>query len=474
MFINQNYINGEWIHVNEQISVYNPATKELIGTVPNSGAKEATLAVEAATVAFISWSKRTADDRSRLLYKWHHLIEKNKNELAHIMTVEQGKPLKEALAEIEYANQYVLWYAEEAKRNYGDTIPSSSPNKQIIVKKEPVGVVAAITPWNFPAAMITRKLAPAVASGCTVVLKPSEETPFTALKLVQLAEEAGFPKGVINVVSGNAKQIGEVWLSDPKVRKLTFTGSTPVGKLLMKKAADTMKKVSLELGGHAPFIVTKDADLDKAVEGAIHSKFRNAGQACVATNRFYIHEEIVESFTAKLVERTSQLSIGNGLIDNVDIGPLINEKAISKVLNHIEDAVKKGASILTGGKRIMQQEGYFLQPTVIGNVTDEMICMQEETFGPLSPITTFKTIEEVINRANHSPYGLAAYVFTEKMNEAVLFMNRLEYGVIGVNDGAPSTAQAPFGGYKESGIGREGGYYGMEEYLEQKYISIGS
>ncbi|MEI5907804.1 NAD-dependent succinate-semialdehyde dehydrogenase [Bacillus spongiae] len=474
MFIKQNYINGHWVETKDVMSVINPATKERIGEVSNSGTAEATLAVEAASQAFVPWSKKTANDRSQFLYQWHQLIKEHTDELAQIMTIEQGKPLKEALAEVQYANDYVLWYAEEAKRNYGDTIPASSVNKHIIVKKEPVGVVAAITPWNFPAAMITRKLAPALAAGCTVVIKPSEETPFTALKLIQLAERANFPKGVLNIVTGNAKQIGDVWLQDKRVRKLTFTGSTPVGKLLMRKASDTVKKLSLELGGHAPFIVMKNADIEKAVEGAIQSKFRNAGQACVATNRFYVHEDIMERFTDRLIEQVSRLSIGNGLNNNVDIGPLINEAAITKVMDHIEDAVKKGASILTGGKRTMEKKGYFIQPTVIGNVTDDMLCMQDETFGPLAPITSFKTIDEVVDRANNSAFGLAAYVFTNNMNEAALFMNNLEYGVVGVNDGLPSTAQAPFGGYKESGLGREGGYFGIEEYLELKYISIGS
>ncbi|MDX8360648.1 NAD-dependent succinate-semialdehyde dehydrogenase [Cytobacillus sp. IB215316] len=474
MFIKQNFINGQWIASEDVIAIKNPATKAIIGEVSNGGHTEAVLAIEAASKAFALWSKKTARYRSQLLYQWYQLIKENQDELARIITIEQGKPLKEALAEIEYANEYVLWYAEEAKRNYGNTIPASTTNKHIIVKKEPVGVVAAITPWNFPAAMITRKLAPALAAGCTVVVKPSEETPFTALKLIQLAEKANFPRGVINIVTGNAKQIGDAWLRDKRVRKLSFTGSTPVGKLLMKEAADSVKKLSLELGGHAPFIVTAQADIDRAVEGAIQSKFRNAGQACVASNRFYIHEDVIENFTARLVERTSRLTLGNGLKNNIDIGPLINENAIAKVMYHIEDAVAKGASILTGGKKISEEKGHYFQPTVVGNVTDDMVCMQDETFGPLAPITSFKTIEEVVNRANSSQYGLAAYVFTTSLDEATFFMNNLEYGVIGVNDGLPSAAQAPFGGYKESGLGREGGYFGIEEYLEQKYISVDS
>jgi succinate-semialdehyde dehydrogenase / glutarate-semialdehyde dehydrogenase len=431
------------------------------------------LAVDAASAAFKTWSQKSAYERSEYILKWHQLIDDNKEVLARIMTMEQGKPLKEALTEIKYSNDYVRWYAEEAKRIYGDLVPSSDPNKKIFVKKEPVGVVAAITPWNFPAAMITRKLAPAFAAGCTVVLKPSKDTPFTALKLVELAEKAGFPEGVINIVTGDSREIVGVWQNDSRVRKITFTGSTPVGKKLMKDAADTMKKVSLELGGHAPFIVTKHADIDKAVEGAIHSKFRNGGQACVATNRFYVQEEVAEEFTKKFVERTSQLVVGNGLEAKVDIGPLINESALLKVIEHIDDAVKKGGKVLTGGKRIMEEQGFYLEPTVINAITDDMLCMVEETFGPVAPIATFKDLDEVIDRANNSPFGIAAYVFTENINEGILLTGRLDYGVVGLDTGVPSTAEAPFGGYKESGLGREGGKYGIEDYLETKYISLG-
>ncbi|MDP4163208.1 MAG: NAD-dependent succinate-semialdehyde dehydrogenase [Bacillota bacterium] len=474
MFIEKNYLNGQWIETTDKLPVFNPATKEILGYIPSGGDQEAKQAADAAYKAFRSWSKKTAEERSKFLYKWHFLIEENLDLLAQIMTKEQGKPLKEAKGEIRYANDFVSWYAEEAKRVYGETIPASSNEKRIFVKKEPVGVVAAITPWNFPASMITRKLAPALAAGCTVVLKPSEETPYTALKLVELAEQAGIPKGVLNLITGDAAAIANAWQADTRVRKITFTGSTPVGKLLMRGAADTMKKISLELGGHAPFIVSSHADIEKAVDGAIHSKFRNAGQTCVCTNRIYVQETIAQEFIDQFTKKVSRLVIGNGLKEGVDIGPLINESAVKKVKAHIEDALRKGAQLAAGGKSIMEDKGYFMEPTVIVQATDDMICMNEETFGPLAPITTFKTIDEAIQRANNSPYGLAAYVFTENISEAMHVADSLEYGIVGINDGAPSTAQAPFGGYKESGLGREGGHFGMDEYLEVKYISLGS
>ena len=390
------------------------------------------------------------------------------------MTMEQGKPLNEAIGEINYANQYVEWFAEEAKRLYGELIPPSSSEKRLFVQKVPVGVVAAITPWNFPAAMVTRKLAPALAAGCTVVFKPSEETPFTALKLAELAEQAGIPNGVINVLTGDPKEIVGVWQTDSRVRKITFTGSTPVGKLLMKDAADTMKKLSLELGGQAPFIVTNKADIETAVKGAIQSKFRNGGQACVAANRFLIQEDIADEFIVRFTKETANLKYGNGLEEDVLVGPLINEKAMMKITEHVKDAVQKGGIVLTGGSAVMEEMGYFYQPTVVKNASDDMLCMTEETFGPLAPVSTFKTIEEAIERANKTPYGLAAYVFSQDIQEALYLVERLEYGVIGLNDGLPSAAQAPFGGLKESGLGREGGKQGIDDYLEEKYISLGS
>ncbi|MCM3339843.1 NAD-dependent succinate-semialdehyde dehydrogenase [Paenibacillus sp. MER TA 81-3] len=467
------YINGQWADADKTIEVINPATREVVGTVPFGGGEQAKLAADAAYEAFRTWSKTTAEERSKLLKKWHQLIEAHTDELARIMTMEQGKPLQEAIGEIRYANQYIEWYAEEAKRIYGETIPASSPHKRMVVLKQPVGVVAAITPWNFPAAMITRKAAPALAAGCTVVIKPSEETPFTALKLAELADEAGIPRGVLNVVTGDPAAIAAEWQRDVRVRKLSFTGSTHVGKQLMRGAADTVKKISLELGGHAPFIVTEHADLDMAVEGAIASKFRNAGQTCVCTNRIYVAAPVADEFTRKLADRAARLLVGDGMLGTTDIGPLINGRAVDKVIAHIEDAVAKGGRIVTGGQPNANDRGFFIEPTVIADATDEMLCMQEETFGPLAPVAVFQSVEEAVQRANESPYGLAAYVYTENIREAVTIAESLEYGIIGVNDGAPSAAQAPFGGLKESGLGREGSHFGIDEYLEIKYISLG-
>lgn len=467
-------IDGERVNsVNkEEIEVINPATNQVIATIPNGGKEEARRAVESAYSAFKEWSSKTANERSQLLMNWYRLIDEHKEELGRIMTEEQGKPLKEAVGEINYANSFISWYAEEGKRIYGETIPASHPNKRILVQKQPVGVIAAITPWNFPAAMITRKVGPALAAGCTAVVKPATQTPLTAIRLVELADEAGIPKGVINVVTGDSRAIGEAWLEDGRVRKLTFTGSTEIGKLLMKGAADTVKKISLELGGHAPFIIMDDADLDKAVEGVIASKFRNAGQTCICTNRIYVHESIAEAFSEKFSRAVSSLKVGNGLDGDTEVGPLIDENALAKVKEHIEDAIQKGGNILTGGKEALSGEGNYFEPTVISNVTDDMICMTEETFGPLAPITIFAEEEEAIQRANNSKYGLAAYVFTENLGRAIRISEALEYGIVGLNDGLPSVAQAPFGGMKESGLGREGGHYGIDEYLEVKYISI--
>jgi len=468
------YINGKSVDSDTKnvIEVINPATNKVIASVPKGGTTEARRAVDAAHAAFKEWSKKTAGERGQLLMNWFQLIDEQKEELGRLMTEEQGKPLKEAVGEITYANSFISWYAEEGKRIYGETIPASHPNKRILVHKQPVGVIAAITPWNFPAAMITRKVAPALAAGCTTVIKPASQTPLTAIRLSELAGEAGIPNGVINVVTGNARAIGDAWLEDDRVRKITFTGSTEIGKLLMKGAAETVKKISLELGGHAPFIIMDDADLDKAVEGVIGSKFRNAGQTCICTNRIYAHESIAGTFQEKFQKAVANLKVGNGLEDGVDIGPLIDVAALEKVTEHIEDAVSKGATILHGGNRIYDSEGYYHEPTVLANVSDEMICMQEETFGPLAPVTTFKTEEEVVERANNSPYGLAAYVFTENIGKAIRISEQLEYGIVGLNDGLPSVAQAPFGGFKESGLGREGGHFGIDEYIEVKYISI--
>ncbi|WP_405196595.1 NAD-dependent succinate-semialdehyde dehydrogenase [Virgibacillus necropolis] len=467
------YINGKWVGKElEQIDVVNPATNEVMATVPKGGEKEAKKAVDAAHDVFKEWSHKTAEERSDLLLKWHQLINEEKETIGKIMTEEQGKPLKEAIGEVNYANGFISWYAEEAKRVYGETIPASHPNKRIFVNKQPVGVVAAITPWNFPAAMITRKVGPALAAGCTVVIKPATQTPLTAFKLVELAEKAGFPKGVINIITGSSSEIGKTWSDDERVRKVTFTGSTEVGKLLMRDAADTVKKVSLELGGHAPFITMEDADLDKAVAGVLASKFRNAGQTCICTNRVYVHHSIEQTFSEKLTAAVANLQIGNGLEEGTDIGPLIDKAAIEKVEEHVKDAVDKGAQVTYGGSRHGSKQGYYFEPTIVTNVNDDMLCMNEETFGPLVPITSFENEQEVIIRANNTPFGLAAYVFTENIGKAIRISEELEYGIVGLNDGAPSTPQAPFGGFKESGLGREGGHHGIEEFLETKYVSL--
>lgn len=465
------YVNGEWANFGlKRLDVRNPATNEIVATVPVGGANEANKAVDAAYDAFKSWSALSVYERSDLIWKWYHLIEAHKEEIAKIMTEEQGKPLKEAIGEMTYANGFLSWFAEEGKRVYGEMVPATQANKRIFVSKQPVGVVAVITPWNFPAAMITRKVAPALVVGCTVVIKPANLTPLTALKLVELAGQAGIPKGVINLITGKSSEIGEAWLQDPRVRKLTFTGSTEVGKTLMRGSAATVKKISLELGGHAPAIVLEDANLEKAVNGVISSKFRNAGQTCVCSNRIYVHESIYNQFVEKLVAKVKKLKIGNGLDEGVEIGPLIDQHAVDKVLNHIEDAIHHGAKLETGGESL---GGLFVEPTVLSNINDSMLCMIEETFGPLAPITSFKTEEEVIERANSSIYGLAAYVFTENISRGIRVVEALEYGIVGLNDGLPSTPQAPFGGFKQSGLGREGGRQGIEEYLEVKYISLG-
>lgn len=466
------YVNGEWLKLPATIVVENPATRETVGSVPDGGASEAGLAVDAAEQAFESWSKTTAYERAALLERWYRQIEARLDEIAYVMTLEQGKPLAEAKGEVQYANSYIKWYAEEAKRIYGETIPASSRSKRILVQKQPVGVVAAVTPWNFPAAMIARKIAPALAAGCTVVAKPAEQTPLTALLLAECAEQAGIPAGVINIVTtSRAAEVVDVWMEDARVKKITFTGSTPVGKLLMRKAADTVKKVSLELGGLAPFIIAEDANLEEAVKGLIQSKFRNAGQTCICANRIYVHEAVKEPFLTALTEAVAALRVGNGLEENVQIGPLIDERAVQKVQQQIDDALSKGAT-MHGSPVVEGSTGYFMKPVVLSDVTDEMICMQEETFGPIAPVSTFSDDQEVVKRANATPYGLAAYVFTQSLSRAFYFSENLEYGIVGVNDGGPSVAQAPFGGMKESGLGREGSRHGIEEYLEIKYISM--
>lgn len=454
----------------EVITVTNPATGEVVDTVLKGGKKEAEQAVDKAYRAFQEWSKQSVYERSALLNKWCGLIEQHESELAEIMTREQGKPLKEAAGEIQYANSFIAWYAEEGKRLYGETIPATARDKRIVVSRQPVGVIAAITPWNFPAAMITRKVAPALAAGCTAVVKPASATPLTAIRLRELAIEAGIPEGVLQIVTGSSSEISDAWMEDVRVRKISFTGSTEVGKLLMRKSADTVKKISLELGGLAPLIVMEDADIEKAVNGAVASKYRNAGQTCVCANRIYVHESIEQEFAKAFTEKVAQLKVGNGLEEGVQIGPLIDQSAVEKVQYHIKDALNKGAEKLLGDEKA--NDGLFFDPVVLTNVSDEMLCMKEETFGPLAPITAFGSKEEVIARANNTPYGLAAYLFTENLTTAIEVSEQLEYGIVGINDGGPSTAQAPFGGFKESGLGREGGHHGIDEYVEVKYLSI--
>ena len=465
----KNYINGEWTETGQTIEVRNPATGNVMAVVTKSDTKEATQAVDAAHEALQEWQQKTAEERGEFLNEWHRLIAEHTEELARTMVEEQGKPLKEAIGEINYANGFIDWYAAEGRRVYGETIPASSNQKRIFAIKQPVGVIAAITPWNFPAAMITRKVAPALAAGCTVVMKPASATPLTAIELIKLAEKAGIPKGVINLVTGQASDIVKAWQQDKRVRKLTFTGSTEVGKMLMRDAADTMKKISLELGGHAPLIVTAKADLDKAVPQAVATKFRNGGQTCVCANRIYVERAIVDEFSERFIKEVEALKVGNGLEEGVDIGPLIDDDALSKVEKHIEDAQIRGGEVY-GGEVL---DGLFIRPAVIRYANEDMLCMNEETFGPVAPIATFDSLDEVIQRANNTPFGLAAYLFTQDINEAVYLAESLEYGIVGVNDGLPSTPQAPFGGWKESGLGREGGHHGIEEFLEVKYISLG-
>jgi succinate-semialdehyde dehydrogenase/glutarate-semialdehyde dehydrogenase len=474
----QLFIDGKWVESENGASyeVTNPATGEVVGTAAAATANDVKKAIDAAHRAYPGWAALTARERGDILYKAYQLMRENEEELARCMTLEQGKPLPEALGEVRYAADFVLWYAEEGKRIYGDTIPASAPNKRIWVLKQPVGVVAAITPWNFPAAMITRKVAPALSAGCTVVVKPAGQTPLTACMLAEIFAEAGLPEGVFNLVTGNNPQmIGDVLLKDSRVRKLTFTGSTEVGKILMKKASDTVKKVSLELGGHAPFIVFADADLTAAAREVIASKFRNAGQTCVCTNRIYVHRSILDQFAEEMARQVQQLKVGNGLQEGVHIGPLIDENALRKVERHVEDALEKGARLIIGGKRFTgpgAERGYFYEPTVLLGTTAEMLVEQEETFGPVAPIQAFETEEEAVEKANATEYGLAAYLYTKDLSRAIRVSEKLEYGIVGINDGIPSTAQAPFGGFKESGLGREGGRYGIEEFLETKYVSV--
>ena len=470
---NQCYVDGQWIDAEggKTLAVTNPATGELLGTVPNMGATETRRAIEAANAAWPAWRSKTAKERSQVLRKWAELMMANQEDLAIIMTAEQGKPLVESRGEIAYAASFLEWFAEEARRVYGDTIPGHQADKRIVVIKQPVGVCAAITPWNFPAAMITRKVGPALAVGCTMVSKPASATPFSALALAELGERAGVPKGVFGVVTGASGPIGGELTGNALVRKITFTGSTEIGKKLLAQAAQTVKRVSMELGGNAPFIVFDDADLDAAAEGAIASKYRNAGQTCVCANRILVQDKVYDAFAAKLAERVAKFKVGNGLEAGVTIGPLIDDAAVKKVEEHIADAVAKGAKVTLGGKR-HSLGGRFFEPTILADVTPAMKVTKEETFGPVAPLFRFKTEEEAIRMANDTEFGLASYFYARDQSRVWRVSEGLEYGMVGVNTGLLSTTEAPFGGMKESGIGREGSRYGVDEYLEIKYLCV--
>jgi succinate-semialdehyde dehydrogenase / glutarate-semialdehyde dehydrogenase len=468
---NQCYVDGQWVG-EPKLPVTNKATGDIMARVPEFGEAETREAIAAANRAFPKWSKLLAKERSKFVRRWYDLIIEHANELALLLTNEQGKPLAEAKGEILYAAGFIEFFAEEAKRINGETIPTFKSDARIVVVKQPVGVVAAITPWNFPAAMITRKAGPALAVGCTIVLKPASETPLTALALAALAEKAGIPKGVFNVITGRASVIGKELTSNPTVRMLTFTGSTEIGRTLMAQCAPTIKKLGLELGGNAPFIVFDDADLDKAVQGAIASKYRNAGQTCVCANRIYVQDQVYDAFAEKLAAEVKEMKVGAGTEDGVTTGPLINKAAIEKVEEHVADALKGGARVILGGKR-HQRGGNFYEPTILVDVTSKMMIAREETFGPVAPLFKFKTEEDVIGMANDTPFGLAAYFYARDIGRVWRIAEALECGIIGINEGIISSEVAPFGGVKESGIGREGSSHGVEEFLEMKYLLMG-
>ncbi|UBM40291.1 NADP-dependent succinate-semialdehyde dehydrogenase [Hafnia paralvei] len=474
LFRQQAFIQGEWRDASHQqtIDVTNPANGQLLGTVPKMGADETRAAIEAANQALPAWRALTAKERAVILRRWFDLMMANQDDLAKLMTLEQGKPLAEAKGEIAYAASFIEWFAEEGKRIYGDTIPGHQADKRLIVIKQPIGVTAAITPWNFPAAMITRKAGPALAAGCTMVLKPASQTPFSALALAELAQRAGIPAGVFNVVTGSASEVGNELTGNALVRKLSFTGSTEIGRQLMQQCAKDIKKVSLELGGNAPFIVFDDADLDKAVEGALASKFRNAGQTCVCANRLYVQDGVYDAFAEKLQAAVEKLTLGDGLTQGVTTGPLIDEKAVAKVKEHIEDALSKGARVITGGKP-HDLGGNFFQPTILVNVPSSAKVAKEETFGPLAPLFRFNDEADVIAQANDTEFGLAAYFYARDLSRVFRVGEALEYGIVGINTGIISNEVAPFGGIKASGLGREGSKYGIEDYLEIKYMCIG-
>ncbi len=473
LLFDKSYVNGEWTtEGSASFDVLNPANKEKVATVADGGVPITEKAIKVAHNAFESWQKTTAKYRAAILEKWNDLILEHRDELAKIMTLECGKPIAESKGEVAYGAAFVKWFAEEGKRTYGDVIPPHTEDRRLVVIKQAVGVVAAITPWNFPLAMITRKVAPALAAGCTVIIRPTYETPLTALALAHLAEKAGFPPGVVNVVVGkNSAAMGKVFCESDLVKKISFTGSTRIGQILMEQSAGTLKKLSLELGGNAPFIVFEDADLDKAIAGAIVSKFRNSGQTCVCVNRILVHEKVYDAFTAKLIKAVTALKVGNGLSTGINIGPMINTKAVESTTAFVEDAQQKGGVILTGGKAI---DDCFFEPTVIGNASNEMLFSKEEIFGPVAPIYKFSSDEEAIEMANDTVYGLASYFYSESVSRCWKVAEALEYGMVGINEGLISTEVAPFGGVKFSGHGREGSKYGIEDYLEIKYLCFGN
>lgn len=467
------YVDGQWLSAQSQFDVDDPATGAVIARVANLTDKEALLAIEAAERAWIGWREKTAKERAAILMEWYRLQIKHADDLARIMTAEQGKPLAEAKGEVMYGASFIEWFAEEGRRIYGESIPTTDQNRRLLVLKQPVGVCAAITPWNFPMAMITRKVAPALAAGCTVVIKPAEQTPLTALALAELAQRAGMPPGVLNVLTADSERsiaIGKLLCSSDKVRHMSFTGSTEVGRILAAQCAPTIKKISLELGGNAPFIVFDDADLDSAVEGALVSKYRNAGQTCVCANRFYVQEGVYDKFVEKLTAKARAIKVGNGFESGVQQGPMIDAQALEKIELHVADAVAKGAQVKTGGQR-EGARGY--QPTVLSDVTADMRCAREETFGPVAPVFRFKTEQEAIALANNTEFGLASYFYTRDIGRIFRVGEALEYGMVGINTGLISTAEAPFGGVKQSGLGREGSRHGIEDYVEMKYLCIG-
>ena len=473
LFIEKAYIDGRWVDADDKstLDVINPVNQEIIGQVPNCGAEETNVAIIAAAEAQKKWQKYPAKEKASILRDFYDLLCSNQDDLAKILTYEQGKPLAEAIGEIAYSASFIEWFAEEAKRVYGDLIPGHMHDRRTLIIKQPVGVVASITPWNFPSAMLARKVGPALATGCSLVCKPAKQTPFSALAFAYLAEEAGVPKGLLNVLTGNAQTIGKALTDSEVVRKLTFTGSTEIGKMLLKECANTVKRVSMELGGHAPFIVFEDADIEAAIQGAIAAKYRNSGQTCVCANRIYVHEDVYEEFSKGFTKEAGKLKTGQGFDPSTDQGPLIDEAALAKVEEHVADAKNHGGQIALGGQP-HELGGLFYEPTVIKDANDQMLVSYEETFGPVAPLFSFSSEEEVIERANNTPFGLASYFYTRDLAKSWRVSEQLEYGIVGLNTGIISTEMAPFGGIKESGMGREGSKYGIDDYLEIKYVSL--